>query len=129
MSEPRFYAGEDFDTIIEVLHSKPQACFYCCGKELKELTPNTSEGATEKHLPVAEHTGNLVTVSVGSVAHPMSEEHSITFICLETEKGFQHVELKADSEPKACFALVEGDRPVAAYAYCNLHGFWKTKID
>lgn len=128
MNEPRFYSKEGCSTLIEVICADPGASFSCCGKELTELKANTSEGASEKHLPVVEQNGNTVTVNVGSIAHPMTEEHSIGFICLETEKGLQRVPLKADGDPKACFALTEGDKPVAAYAYCNLHGFWKTEI-
>lgn len=126
MNEPRFYGSEECSTLIEVLCADPKASFSCCQKELTELKANTSEGASEKHLPVVEQNGNVVTVNVGSIAHPMTEEHSIGFICLETEKGLQRVRLKADGDPS--FALTEGDKPVAAYAYCNLHGFWKTEI-
>ena len=128
MNEPHFYSREGCSTLIEVICADPRASFSCCGEELTELTANTSEGASEKHLPVVEQNGNTVTVNVGSIAHPMTEEHSIGFICLETEKGLQRVRLKSDGDPKACFALTEGDKPVAAYAYCNLHGFWKTEI-
>ena len=89
MNEPHFYSREGCSTLIEVICADPKASFSCCGEELTELTANTSEGASEKHLPVVEQNGNTVTVNVGSIAHPMTEEHSIGFICLETEKGLQ----------------------------------------
>jgi superoxide reductase len=89
------------------------------------LEPNTSDGAGEKHVPVIKQDGNKVTVEIGSVAHPMLEEHHIMFIILETKKGVQKVDLAAGAEPKAEFALTEGDEVVAAYEYCNLHGLWK----
>ena len=101
MNEPRFYGSEECSTLIEVLCADPKASFSCCQKELTELKANTSDGASEKHLPVVEQNGNVVTVNVGSIAHPMTEEHSIGFICLETEKGLQRVRLKADGDPKA----------------------------
>lgn len=128
MNEPRFYSKNGCSTLIEAIYADPGAKFSCCKEELTELKANTSEGASEKHLPVVEQNGNIVTVNVGSIAHPMTEEHSIGFVCLETENGLQRVCLKSQGAPTARFALIEGDRPVAAYAYCNLHGFWKTSI-
>ncbi|MBR3227650.1 MAG: desulfoferrodoxin Dfx [Erysipelotrichaceae bacterium] len=106
------------------LNSKPCPTM-CCGEAMEELKPNTSDGAFEKHVPVIETNGNTVTVCVGEVAHPMLEEHYIEWIALETKNGIQYKELKPGEEPKAVFALVEGDEVIAAYEYCNLHGFWK----
>lgn len=125
--KPVFYACEKCKTVIEVICGDKQE-YSCCGIPLKELIPNTSEGTHEKHLPVVEQDGNIITVKVGSVLHPMSEEHSIEWVYLETEKGCQRVQLCADKAPEATFLLAAGDSPVAAYAYCNLHGFWKTDI-
>ena len=100
----------------------------CCGEEMEELIPNTSDGAGEKHVPVIEREGNLVHVKVGSAAHPMTEAHSIRWIALETREGMQRKPLGLGA-PEAWFALTEGDEPVAAYEYCNLHGFWKANIE
>lgn len=86
------------------------------------------EGASEKHLPVVEKIGKKITVKVGSISHPMTEEHSIGWICLETKQGTQFRRFSAHEEPKGEFILADGDEPIAVYAYCNLHGFWKTKI-
>lgn len=125
--EPEFYSCKENQIIIERICGEKES-FSCEGTELKKLIPNTSEGAQEKHLPVIEQNGNTIIVKVGSIFHPMSEEHSIQWVYLETEKGGQRINLKADEEPVATFILSQGDRPIAAYAYCNLHGFWKTKI-
>ena len=124
---PKFFACEKCHVIIEQIHGDKNE-YSCDGINLVELTPNTSEGAMEKHMPVVEVSGNEVIVKVGSVFHPMTTEHSIEWVYLETEKGSQRMNLKADEEPVAKFAFIEGDRPIAAYAYCNLHGFWKTNI-
>lgn len=97
----------------------------CCGEKMKELVPGTVDASKEKHVPVVERKGNLVTVKVGSVAHPMVEEHYIGWIALETRMGNQRKELSHTGEPVANFALLEGDEVVAAYAWCNLHGLWK----
>lgn len=125
--EPQFFACAQCGTIIEEI-SGNQEEYSCGGISLKKLTPNTSEGAQEKHLPVVEQNGRLLTVKVGSVYHPMTSEHSIEWVCLQTRKGSQRVYLSPDCEPVAQFALAEGDEAVAAYAYCNLHGFWKSEI-
>lgn len=87
-----------------------------------------SEGAGEKHLPDVKRTKEKVRIQIGSVEHPMTEEHSISWIYMETKKGGQFVYLKANEKPVAEFTLATGDEPIAAYAYCNLHGFWKTEI-
>lgn len=99
----------------------------CCGEKMQELTPNTVDAAKEKHLPVISVDGSTVTVKVGSVEHPMTEEHSILWIALETEQGNQRKCLVSGGKPEAKFALCGGDKVVAAYAYCNLHGLWKTE--
>ena len=112
--------------IVVQLDQKPCPTM-CCGEAMKELVPNTTDAAVEKHVPVVEQEGNTVTVKVGSVTHPMVEAHYIQFIALVTKNGVQYKALTPEDEPKAVFALVEGDEVVNAYEYCNLHGFWAVK--
>ncbi len=100
----------------------------CCGEPMQLMDPNTTDAAQEKHVPVVTVDGNKVTVNVGSAEHPMMEEHHIAFIILETDKGVQKKFLDHTGKPEAVFALAEGEKPVAAYEYCNLHGFWKAEI-
>ena len=97
----------------------------CCGENMQELVPGTTDAAVEKHLPVYEVNGSSVSVTVGSVLHPMFPEHSINWICLQTNKGFQLKYLNPGEEPKAVFALADGEKVEAVYEYCNLHGLWK----
>ena len=97
----------------------------CCGEKVKELVPNTEDAAQEKHVPVCEQKGNILEVTVGSVEHPMLEEHHIQWIAIETDKGRQRKTLNAGDAPKASFALLDGEKVLAVYAYCNLHGLWK----
>ena len=99
----------------------------CCGKPMVELVPGSTDAATEKHVPVVKVEGNSVRVEVGSVAHPMAEEHSILWVYLQTDKGGQLKELAVGAEPVVSFAL-EGEKPEVVYAYCNLHGLWKTEL-
>ena len=100
----------------------------CCGEAMVEMVPNTTDAAVEKHVPVVTVEGNIVTVVVGEAAHPMSEEHFIQWIALETKQGAQRKPLCPGQEPKTVFALADGDEAVAAFAYCNLHGLWKKDI-
>lgn len=121
--ETKFYRCESCEVIMECIQGElpPQANL----SNLHEMTANTSDGAAEKHVPVMEVNGNRVTVRIGSQPHPMTEEHSIEWVYLQTKKGSQRVSLDVTGEPAAEFLLTEGDEAVAAYAYCNLHGFWK----
>ena len=93
--EPIFYACDNCHVIIEEIIGTKEG-FSCCGTQMEKLTPNTSEGAHEKHMPVVEQNGNTITVKVGSIFHPMSEEHSIEWIYLQTEKGGQRIQLVPD---------------------------------
>lgn len=95
------------------------------GTEGTEIIPNTTDGAYEKHVPVIIHNSDSVLVKVGSVPHPMLEQHYITMIVLETATGYQKKELKPGEKPIASFAVTEP--VVAAYEYCNLHGLWMAK--
>ena len=97
----------------------------CCGQKMKELVPGTSDGAAEKHVPVFSVDGNKVTVTVGSVEHPMVEAHFIEWIAVETTRGVYRKQLSPSCKPCADFCLTEGESFIAAYAYCNLHGLWK----
>lgn len=99
----------------------------CCGEKMELLQAGVTDAALEKHVPVVE-VGETIHVEVGSVIHPMIEEHWITLIALETDQGFYVKNLNPGEEPKADFAVVEGEKPVAVYEYCNLHGLWKTEL-
>ena len=97
----------------------------CCGENMQELVPGTTDAAVAKHLHVYETNGSTVSVTVGSVSHPMMPEHFINWVCLQTNKGFQLKYLNPGEEPKAVFALSDGEKVEAVYEYCNLHGLWK----
>ena len=97
----------------------------CCGEDMTEIVANTVDAAKEKHVPVVKIDGNIVTVNVGDVEHPMTEEHYIDFICVETSKGYQIKYLNPTDKPTAVFATADGESVVDVYAHCNLHGLWK----
>ncbi len=110
--------------LTEVFHSG-KGVMSCCGKPMELMTEDSVEAATEKHIPVIEKTETGYKVSVGSVLHPMTEEHYIEWI--EVFNGNR----------QRIFHLNPGDAPVievtcpcdisnlTARAYCNLHGHWK----
>ena len=97
----------------------------CCGETMVEIVPNTTDAAGEKHVPVIEIDGNIVTVKVGSVEHPMIDAHYIEWVAIQTKFGNQRKALKPGDKPEVCFKLCDGDEVIAVLAYCNLHGLWK----
>lgn len=100
---------------------------HCCGEAMQQLHPGEGEGSREKHTPVFSVEGNTVHVTVGTAAHPMTPEHYIQWICLETEKGVQYAHLTPEDKPEATFFLGEGDTVQGVYAFCNQHELWKTR--
>lgn len=120
----KFYVCKHCGNIVEKIKDVGVPIL-CCGEKMTEIIPGTTDAAAEKHVPVYTVEGNAVTVSVGSVAHPMLPEHYIEWIVLETEQGTQRKALVPGEKPQAKFALCDGDRVIAAYAFCNLHNLWK----
>ncbi len=116
------------EEILYLVTGKKENLKGCLKEGFGIMDSTASEGAGEKHLPVVERDGDKITVKVGSVFHPMTKEHSITWIFLETQKGGQFVRLDPEGQPVAEFILPKGDTAIAAYAYCNLHGFWRTAV-
>ena len=122
--EQKFFICETCGNIIAMV--KPSGVpVVCCGKPMKQIVPNTTDAAQEKHVPVWTREGNLVKVQVGSVAHPMVAAHYIEWVSLQTKAGNQRKALAPEQAPEVTFALTEGDEVEAVYAYCNLHGLWK----
>ena len=121
----KFYKCEICGKIVAIVKETPVDTM-CCGQAMRELVPGTTDGATEKHVPVYALEGNTVKVKVGSVEHPMTDAHHIEWIAIETENGNQRKELKPGDKPEATFALVPRDKIKSVYEYCNLHGLWKT---
>ena len=136
--ELKFYYCKHCGKVIVIVKNTPVPTI-CCGEPMVELVPGVTDAASEKHVPVISIEKNVVTVSVGEVAHPMQEEHLIEWILLKTNKGIQQKWLKpgdepkstfvlSEDEPKATFVLAEGEKVEAAYEYCNLHKLWKASV-
>ena len=128
MTGGRLLVSDDKQTLI-MLISKGTEELSCGGKPMQQLTANTTDAAQEKHVPVVEVAGNKVSVKVGSIPHPMTEAHLITWIYLQTKKGGQYCHLTPSDKPEATFLVAEGDAPIAVYEYCNLHGLWKADVN
>ena len=122
----KFYICEHCGNLVEMVHNAGVPMM-CCGQKMKELVPGVVEASHEKHIPVVKMEGNIVNVAVGSVEHPMSAEHSILWVSLQSDKGVQRKYLEVGKAPVAQFSLVD-EKPIAVYAYCNLHGLWKSEI-
>jgi superoxide reductase len=97
----------------------------CCGKPMTKLEPNTTDAAVEKHVPIAVRRDGKIYVDVGSVVHPMTEQHYIEWIAVVTDAGTERISLSPSDEPKAVFCDKEN---AEVYAYCNLHGLWKSDV-
>ena len=99
----------------------------CCGEPMTELIPKSVDVGSEKHLPVLTINGNKVNVKVGSVMHPMTEEHYIDWISIFYNGKMQRVKLDHTTDPEATFEVDEEYEKIEVYSYCNIHGLWKTE--
>ena len=98
----------------------------CCGEQMQELIPGTTDASKEKHVPVVTRLdGCKIKIEIGSEPHPMLPEHHIAFIYVETENGGIRIDLK--DKPEALVCTCNG-KPLAVYENCNLHGLWKTEL-
>jgi len=122
--EQNFYRCEICGNIITHLEDSGIRVI-CCGQEMTKLTAGAVDASVEKHVPVITQDGSKVVVSVGSVAHPMTPEHYIQWICLVKNEGTEIKYLTPTSEPRAEFAIGSSDSIIEAYEYCSLHGLWK----
>ena len=124
MRDVKFFICKHCGNLVGMIHDSG-APLTCCGETMTELVPNTVDAAQEKHVPVVTIEGDTVTVKVGSVAHPMLPEHYIQWIYLLTEQGGERKILNPGDAPQAVFVMTPGDKFIATYEYCNLHGLWK----
>ncbi len=110
--------------MVEVVHAAAGE-LVCCGEKMALLTANTVDAAQEKHVPVISVNGGSVTVKVGSVAHPMAEDHYIEFIELVADGQVCRQYLKPGQAPEATFCNCGGAKTLSAREYCNKHGLWQ----
>ncbi len=123
----KFYKCEHCGNIaVKVVdHNVP---LFCCGEKMVELVADSTDAATEKHVPAVTREEGHIHVNVGSVDHPMLPEHWIQFICLVTDKGYEVHPLTPENPPATDFFVADGVQPLRVYEYCNLHGLWVTEL-
>ncbi len=119
----QMYQCNKCGNIVAVYHNGAGG-LVCCNEPMTLLEENTTDAAQEKHVPVAEKTAEGWKVTVGSVAHPMLDEHYIEWIELIYGDKTSVVFLKPGDPPEATFNVDANN--VTARAYCNLHGLWKS---
>jgi len=123
--QPKFYRCAHCGQIVSMV-KETGVPIICCGSPMQLLEPNTTDAAQEKHVPVVTRNGDELTVTIGSVLHPMLDVHHIEWIFVHTVNGGQRQILDITGAPEAKFNLAQGEA-VEVYAYCNLHGLWMAK--
>ena len=120
-----FYKCELCGNIIVVIKNGGGKNLVCCGQPMTHLVANTVDASAEKHTPAIAKEGAMLQVTVGSIEHPMLDNHYIEWIALECDGKLTFKYLKPGEAPKADFHAVDKG---TVYAYCNLHGLWKADI-
>ena len=124
MSEQKqLYKCGECGNLVEVLVAGTCAP-NCCDREMELLTAKTEEAGFEKHLPVIEEVSGGVKVKVGSVTHPMEENHYIAVIEIDDGRTSQKALLKPGQEPAAEFKTGAAATDITAREYCTVHGLW-----
>lgn len=118
------YKCELCGNIVELVHGGPGA-LNCCSQKMVLLVGNTTDAAQEKHVPVIEINADSITVKIGSVPHPMQDEHFIEWIELLADGKVYRQNLQPGETPQATFPVIA--QQVTAREHCNLHGLWSAK--
>ena len=126
MKNVKFYICPYCGNIVEMIHDAGVKLM-CCGQKMEELVAGAVEASQEKHIPAVDMEGGIVNVKVGAVEHPMADNHWIEWVQVVTDKGVQRKHLNPGDAPKVKF-LLSNEKPLAVYAYCNLHGLWKVEL-
>lgn len=119
----QIYKCELCGNMAEMVHGG-KGELICCGQPMGLYVENSTDAAREKHVPVIEKTDGGYEVKVGSVAHPMEEDHYIEWIEPVWGEFSSRQFLKPGDAPEAVFCIDSSD--VTARAYCNVHGLWKS---
>lgn len=129
--ENAIWKCDECGMVLETLHDCEKGCApSCCGKPLRKLEPQSTDGAREKHIPVAQAatSGEGMKIRVGSLPHPMAPEHYIEWIEVLCGDCVARKYLKPGDAPEATFHL-RLQPGMILRAYCNIHGLWTAKIE
>ena len=127
MNELTIYRCETCGNIIYMIEDSgvvPE----CCKTEMTRIEANTEDADNEKHIPVIHRYNTNVHILIGEKPHPMTEQHYISHIFLQTDKGLYMHNLGSDEATEAVFKINPDENIAAAYAWCNLHGLWKNDV-
>ena len=124
MNKVEFFKCNVCGNIVEIIKGNG-ASIKCCGEQMTKLVPNTMDASTEKHVPYYEKNGDEIIVKIGSVEHPMTEEHYIMWIVYVSNNVVTRVSFKPGDKIEEHFKYVPDSE---IYAYCNLHGLWMNKV-
>lgn len=123
--ESTLYKCNKCGNIVSVL-SANEGTLVCCNDEMKEIPVITGNEGLEKHKPVMEKDGGFIIVNVGSVDHPMEEDHYIQVIqILHNNKIIKEKRLYPGERPRVRFWCKYDINELKARAYCNKHGLWE----
>lgn len=121
----QIYKCEVCGNIVEVTH-EGNGQLVCCNQLMTLQESKSQDQGLEKHLPVITVDGNVVTVKVGDIPHPMEDAHYIEWIELNTDDISQKIFLNPTDKPEVTFNAKDGYTTISARAYCNIHGLWET---
>jgi superoxide reductase len=125
-NEHLFYKCEVCGNLIEKIEDSGVALI-CCEQEMTLLRDNTVDAAKEKHVPVITKEDNKIKVMIGSIPHPMTKEHYISWIMININNISIRKDLNPGDEPSIEVPFYDEGK-ITAYAYCNLHGLWSNEL-
>ena len=120
----KFYRCNECGNMSLVLVD-PSVIPTCCAQEMSEPQANYDEEDLD-HTPVIQVVDDLAIVKVGSNSHPMATEHRIEWIALQDGMRVDIQKLNLTSDPVADFTIRDKSETLHAYAFCNIHGLWKS---
>ena len=124
MENTRFYFCPVCGNIVGLIDGDASH-IQCCGKAMQKLIANTTDAATEKHVPIYDVDGDEIIVRVGEIEHPMEKEHYITWIAQVSDSRTERVRLFPEQDTTVRLKYIPG---ATLYAYCNKHGLWSSKV-
>ncbi|QSX07085.1 desulfoferrodoxin [Sedimentibacter sp. zth1] len=125
--ENKFYSCDHCGNIMRMIRDEGVP-IVCCGETMREMVPNIEDASHEKHIPEIDFNRNTLRVKIGNIPHPMVKEHSIKWVFIVSQEGEQLKYLRINKAPEVEFSLVNGDKPIKVYAYCNIHGLWEVEV-
>lgn len=119
---PRFFKCSHCGNLVGVINDS-KVPMWCCGEKMQELIAQNEDLKNEKHTPVVAIKDNVLDINVGSINHPMEENHFIEWVYVHTTRGGKRFALKPNDAPYVRVVL-DNEEAIAVYAYCNIHGLW-----